>query len=99
MAQNPPPCHGRIPGDEKNSVFLSLVPGQLDKKVLPQNPVPAGEVINPEPEKPVVHSDGPKSDSGCGCATPGTSSTSGPAALLGLALGLGIVISRRRRTL
>jgi MYXO-CTERM domain-containing protein len=90
--------HGRIPGDEKNSLFLSLVPGQMDKKVLPQNPIPAGEVVTPDPVVMPPAAATPKSDSGCGCSTPGTSNTTGTAALVGMALGLGIVISRRRRT-
>jgi MYXO-CTERM domain-containing protein len=87
--------HGRIPGDEKNSLFLSLIPGQSDKKLLPQNPVPAGEVVVPEPEAPPP-APAPKSDSGCGCSTPGTNS-SGTAGLVALGLGLGLVAARRRR--
>lgn len=90
--------HGRVPGDEKNSLFLSLIPGQMDKKTLPQNPVPAGESPVQEPDTSAATNNGPKSDSGCGCATPGSSNTSGTAALAGLALGLGIIVSRRRRS-
>jgi MYXO-CTERM domain-containing protein len=90
--------HGRIPGDEKNSLFLSLVPGQMDKKPQPANPVPAGEAPDIEPDTGVTASEAPKADSGCGCATPGSSSTSGAAALATFALGLGIVVSRRRKT-
>ena len=89
--------HGRIPGDEKNSLFLSLVPGQMDKKALPQNPVPAGETPDLEPDTSNDSGNGPKADSGCGCATPGTTGTTGTAALVGLAAAFGIVISRRRR--
>lgn len=90
--------HGRIPGDEKNSLFLSLIPGQMDKKPLPQNPVPAGEAPDLDPDTAVVKNDAPKSDSGCALAAPGSSGTTGTSALVGAAIGLGIVISRRRRT-
>jgi MYXO-CTERM domain-containing protein len=90
--------HGRVPGDEKNSLFLSLVPGHMDKKALPQNPLPAGETPNLEPDSTGKDSNGPKADSGCGCATPGTTSTTGTAGLAGIAAALGLVISRRRRT-
>ena len=89
--------HGRIPGDEKNSLFLSLVPGQMDKKPLPTNPVPAGEIPTTEPDVAPPAAEGPKSDSGCGCVTVGTSPASNTAALAGVGLALGIVISRRRR--
>lgn len=89
--------HGRIPGDEKNSLFLSLVPGHMDKKVLPQNPVPAGETPDLEPDTSNANANAPKSDSGCGCATPGSTNGTGTAALAGVAAALGIVISRRRR--
>jgi MYXO-CTERM domain-containing protein len=90
--------HGRVPGDEKNSLFLSLVPGQMDKKPIPANPVPAGEEPNLDPNASAITNNAPKSDSGCGCATPGTNNTTDTAALAGLALGLGLVISRRRRS-
>jgi MYXO-CTERM domain-containing protein len=88
------PVHGRVPGDEKNSLFLSFVPGQMDKKPLPQNPVVAGadeglgEVLPPE--------DKPKDSGGCGCSTPGETSNNGPLALLAVA-GLGAIVSMRRR--
>lgn len=88
--------HGRVPGDEKNSLFLSLIPGQMDKKPIPQNPVPAGEESPTESTDPNANN-GPKSDSGCGCATPGTTSTNTAAALAGVALAFGIVVTRRRR--
>jgi MYXO-CTERM domain-containing protein len=89
---------GRRPGDRANSMFLSLVPGKMDKKVTPQNPLPAGETPVVEPDPATAAPPKPKSDSGCGCSTPGTSNTSGLAAIGGLALGLGLVISRRRRS-
>ena len=90
--------HGRIPGDEKNSLFLSLVPGQMDKKPVPANPITAGETPVAEPDTSAGDT-GPKSDSGCGCETIGsrTSSTSGTAAVLGLGLAFGLVAARRRR--
>jgi MYXO-CTERM domain-containing protein len=90
--------HGRVPGDEKNSLFLSLVPGQMDKKVVPTNPVPAGEAPNLDPNAGAGATDAKAADAsgGCGCTT--ASSTSGGAAsLLGL-VALGLVISLRRRT-
>jgi MYXO-CTERM domain-containing protein len=90
--------HGRVPGDEKNSLFLSLIPGWMDKKATPQNPVPAGEVPDTSQNNDNTNANTPKASSGCGCSTPGTSNTNGMAALAGLALGLGIVVSRRRRT-
>jgi hypothetical protein len=90
--------HGRIPGDEKNSLFLSLIPGQMDKKPLPQNPVVAGEEPTLEPDTTTVKNEGPKADSGCGCTTPGSSTTGSTAGLAGLALGIGIIVSRRRRS-
>jgi hypothetical protein len=31
--------HARVPGDYKNSLFLSLVPGQLDKRAQPADPI------------------------------------------------------------
>jgi MYXO-CTERM domain-containing protein len=90
--------HGRIPGDEKNSLFLSLVPGQMDKKLAPQNPVPAGETPSLGDTAPT--DDANKSDasesSGCGCSTPGTSAPGGLAAGLA-AIAIGAVVSRRRR--
>lgn len=88
------PVHGRIPGEEKNSLFLSFLPGQMDKKPLPQNPVTAGQGDglgeDPTPAEP------PKADSGCGCSTPGQTSSNGPLALLAVA-GLGAIVSMRRR--
>jgi MYXO-CTERM domain-containing protein len=87
--------HGRIPGDAKNSLFVSFVPGQMDKKPVPQNPVPAGEQINTgDDNKPQDNGGG--DNGGCGCSTPGTSTHGAAAALAGLA-ALGIVVARRRR--
>jgi hypothetical protein len=86
---------GRVPGEEKNSLFLSLVPGTMDKKPIPGNPLVAGEV--PEGETDPSANNNPKSDSGCGCVTVGTRSSSNGAALLGVSLALGLAISRRRR--
>jgi len=91
--------HGRVPGDEKNSLFLSIVPGQMDKKPIPQNPVPAGEQPATDTDTTTVKNEAPKADSGCGCTTPGSTSTGGTAGLAGLAIGIGIVVSRRRRSM
>lgn len=89
--------HGRIPGDEKNSLFLSLVPGHMDKKPAPQNPVPAGETPNLDPDSTPKTDNGPKNDSACGCSTPGAATPGGTVALMGVLGAIGIVISRRRR--
>jgi hypothetical protein len=90
--------HGRVPGDEKNSLFLSLVPAQMDKKPTPQNPVPAGEKPAVDPNANPTEKGGAGDDGGgCGCTTPGKSYT-GDGAALALALGaVVVVVSRRRR--
>ncbi len=89
--------HGRVPGDAKNSLFLALVPGQMDKKPAPQNPVPAGEQsplsdTTAPPATPAASGDA----GGCGCATPGASAPGALGTLSGL-LGLALVLSRRRK--
>jgi len=87
---------GRKPGEAKNGLYLSLVPGQVDKKVSPTNPVPAGQTptLDPNAETP-ADANAPAADSGCGCTTVG-GTTGGTSALLGL-LALGLVVSLRRR--
>jgi MYXO-CTERM domain-containing protein len=90
--------HGRIPGDAKNSLFLSIVPGQMDKKAAPQNPVPAGETpsLGTDATTPTDTS-ASGSTGGCGCTTVGSTSVPGSiAAALG-ALAMGMVFVRRRR--
>jgi MYXO-CTERM domain-containing protein len=88
--------HGRVPGDAKNSLFLSLVPGTMDKKALPQNPVPAGEAPAIDPSS-TPKDPGPAADEGgCGCTTPGRSTTNNGLALLGL-VAFGAFVSYRRR--
>ncbi|MBX3190123.1 MAG: hypothetical protein KF819_24060 [Labilithrix sp.] len=87
--------HGRVPGEAKNSLFLSLVPGTMDKKVLPQNPIPAGEMPNTDPDLSAKEP-APAADEGCGCSTPGHSTTNGGLALLGL-VAFGAFVSYRRR--
>lgn len=88
--------HGRIPGNAKNSLFVSLVPGAADKKLTPENPVNAGTQSEPDPTiKP--SSSGGEDSSGCGCTTPGRTPTSGFAAV-GLALALGAVVYSRKRS-
>ena len=91
------PVHGRVPGDEKNSLFLSLVPGQVDKKAQPANPVPAGEAPALDPNADPNAAGAPAADSsgGCGCTTAGRSA-GGTTAMLGL-IALGVVVSLRRR--
>jgi len=90
--------HGRVPGDAKNSLFLSLVPGQMDKKPAPQNPVPAGQAPNLDPNANAnANTDAPSADDGgCGCATPGKTTHNGALAALGL-VALGAIVSYRRR--
>jgi MYXO-CTERM domain-containing protein len=90
------PVPGRVPGDYKNSLFLSFVPGQADQVLTPQNPAPADQ-----PPAPTTDNSGnqtntaPASTSGCACSTPGTRSDSGTM-LGGLAL-VGLVIGAVRR--
>ena len=90
--------HGRVPGEEKNSLFLSLVPAQVDKKASPQNPMPAGEapVLDPNAGKPENAS--PEDNSGCGCTTPGKKPYGEGAMFAAVGLGIVAVISRRRRS-
>jgi MYXO-CTERM domain-containing protein len=89
--------HGRVPGDAKNSLFLSLIPGQMDKKSSPTNPIPAGETPALDPNAGLdPNTGGPDAASGCGCSTPGQTSRGPAGALLGL-IALGLVISVRRR--
>lgn len=89
--------HGRVPGDEKNSLFLSMVPGQVDKKVTPANPVPAGQApeLDPNANLDPEGKGSPDASGGCGCTTAGYS-TNGTTALLGM-VALGLVVSLRRR--
>ncbi len=88
--------HGRVPGEAKNSLFVSFVPGQMDKKPLPQNPVVAGETPNLGDQNVPQGGGGSGDSGGCGCSTPGTTSTGLSAALGGLA-ALGLVVARRRK--
>lgn len=88
--------HGRIPGNAKNSLFVSLVPGASDKPLTPENPVNAGTKSEADPGiKPPAA--GPEDSNGCGCTTPGRTQTSGFAAV-GLALALGAVVYSRKRS-
>jgi MYXO-CTERM domain-containing protein len=87
---------GRVPGDAKNSLTLSLVPGQVDTAVTPQNPSLATDVgasnapVGPPPAAP-------SSSSGCACSTVGGGNgTSDFAGLALLGLGLAVIASRRR---
>jgi hypothetical protein len=89
--------HGRIPGDEKNSLFLSLVPGQMDKKPLPQNPLPAGEKPLPTEDSTPKTDTGPQDSGGCGCTTPGRTVPGNGVLLAGLGAAIAVVVSRRRR--
>jgi MYXO-CTERM domain-containing protein len=89
--------HGRVPGDAKNSLFLSLIPGHMDKKPSPTNPIPAGEVPSLDPDADANKNDAAADDPrACGCATPGRTSSGSAAMVLGLAL-LGLIVSSRRQ--
>src|SRR4029079_16539097 len=84
---------GRIPGSMKNSLFVSLVPGVLDKAPeAPTNPQPAGQITPAaEPTGDPTPTAVPKDSSGCACSTPGQktqgSDLAGGLVLLGLAIG------------
>jgi MYXO-CTERM domain-containing protein len=88
---------GRVPGDYKNSLYLSFVPGKADTVSAPQNPTPADQPL-PEPPSNTQAPPAPSPPTGCACNTPGTSTDRGTM-LGGLAL-LGLVIgaTRRRRS-
>jgi MYXO-CTERM domain-containing protein len=81
---------GRIPGDPKNSLFLSFLPAEVDTPGTPSNPVnaqdvPTGGTTNPN--------GGPPQDSnGCACTSVGSARTSSGEMLGGLAM-LGLVIA------
>lgn len=89
-------AHGRVPGDMKNSLFLSLVPGHVDQKLMPGNAVPLGEEPIVDQTGLQTPEGGAESSGGCGCATPGQKPVSTAAGLAGLGV-LGLALSRRRR--
>lgn len=91
--------HGRVPGDAKNSLFLSLIPGQMDKKPSPTNPIPAGAAPELDPNAGANPNEAsPEASNGCGCSTPGSSSRgTGTAGLVLGLVALGLVVSVRRR--
>ena len=86
---------GRVPGDAKNSMPISLYPAEADTPSVPQNPVSATDIpVNTgDPGNPTAT---PAKSGGCGCSTPGTSSGAGFAGGLGL-VGLAIAAAARRR--
>lgn len=88
--------HGREFGDQKNSLFLALVPGEVDKKLIPQNSVPLGEQPVVDPTSTDPQGNAAESNGGCGCATPGTKPVSSALAVVGLG-AFGLALSRRRR--
>lgn len=89
--------HGRVPGDEKNSLFLSLVPGKSDEKLLPQNPLPAGEKPTPTEDLAPKSDTGPQDSGGCGCQTPGRNLSHDGFLFAGALGAIALVVSRRRR--
>jgi MYXO-CTERM domain-containing protein len=89
---------GRVPGDYKNSLFLSLIPGKVDTVATPENPVPADTppvpaTDNTDQTPPATNT---HASNGCSCNTPGQTSgnLAGGLVLFGLVL-LGV---RRRRS-
>ncbi len=87
---------GRVPGDYKNSLYLSFIPGQADQVLTPQNPAPVDQPPVPTTDNTGNQNNGaPASPSGCACSTPGTQTDSGTM-LGGLAL-VGLVIAGARR--
>ncbi len=86
---------GRVPGDYKNSLYLSFVPGQADKVLTPQNPAPADQPPTPTPDTGNPAPTNPSGTNGCACSTPGTRTDSGTL-FGGLAL-FGLVVGAIRR--
>lgn len=89
---------GRVPGNMKNTIDMALIPGKQDREATPQNPttaqdVPLGQTEPTETPKAPA----PKSESGCACSTPGTTTSNDMAGLAVLGLGLAAVVSRRRK--
>lgn len=89
-------AHGRVPGNYKNSLFMSLVPGAVDKRLVPQNALPAGEDPIADPTTTTDAPAAVDASGGCGCATPGQAPVGTAGALAGLG-ALGLALSRRRR--
>jgi hypothetical protein len=67
---------GRIPGDPKNSLFLSLLPAEVDTEGTPTNPVSAEDV--PTGGGTPSNTGGAKDSNGCACATIGAAPTTSP---------------------
>ena len=86
---------GRIPGDPKNSLFVSFLPAETDTPGTPSNPINAQDV--PVAGDPPVPTGAPKDSTGCACTTTPGHSTNGLLAG-GLALmGLVFAGARSRR--
>jgi MYXO-CTERM domain-containing protein len=90
---------GRVPGNMKNTLDLSIIPGKQDREAAPQNPksatdVPLGQTDPTETPKAAA----PKSESGCACSTPGSTSSTNAGGLAMLALGLGVLVTRRKKS-
>lgn len=90
---------GRVPGNMKNTMDVALIPGKQDVEGQPQNPTTASDVPLGQTDPVEVPKTAPKTDSGgCACSTPGTSSGTDAGALAMLALGLGALVSRRKKS-
>jgi hypothetical protein len=85
---------GREVGQIKNSLYLSLLPAETDTPGMPGNPVNAQDVPLPTP---APTSEGPKTDSGCGCSAPGTNAHIPGFVALGIMAAGAVVIRYRRR--
>ena len=106
------PHAGRVEGEEKNSQWLSLVPGETAEVVAPAPPADPGSIEpgpNPGTGNPTPPPAAPADDPGdkdkdptvltsptSGCSTHGGSSDFGGAAGFAL-LGLGLAMASRRR--
>lgn len=89
---------GRVPGDMKNRLFMSLVPAEVDHVAVPENPKPADQVTATNAPPAAPNAPPPMDDAkGCACSTPGhTSSSDFGGGLLLLGLAVGGIVSRRR---
>jgi hypothetical protein len=90
---------GRVPGDAKNSLTLSLVPGQVDVQTAPENPQPADQVNTTPPAAPVAPttSGDASSSKGCACDAAGRGDSRGAGGLSLVAMAIGLAFARRRR--
>jgi MYXO-CTERM domain-containing protein len=90
---------GRVPGDYKNSLYVTFVPGKADTPSAPQNPAPADDLPLPTNDNGNGNDQPkPNDSSGCACSTPGAGTSSGTMFGSLALLGLAIAAVRRRRS-